>query len=239
MNCPPGVLNQIVVEFDHSMCHKIKFKVNSEGINVWKVVSMPNKVLITCGATYIIRIWTILGLNLWVLNLDYPLPFRWNLMINRFERRKDKYLKALKIQHRIKQKWYKKLLKPKRMHPEANINPLNILEEQNNPKTLKALVSEIKDDKSGILSLRNIDVKNWLNIIMEKKSALDVQIEMLEQNDNPKSTKTHQDPKEEMKQNADEKPIDNIMPVFEVKFEKFGALVDTKIKRRDGEKKEL
>ena len=34
LNKPPGMLDQIVVEFDHSMCHRIKFKVNSEGINV-------------------------------------------------------------------------------------------------------------------------------------------------------------------------------------------------------------
>ena len=155
-------------------------------------------------------------------------------MINRFERRKDKYMKALKIQQKLKQRWYRKSIINKRKPSEAIIDPIDILEKQNDTKTFKTLVSEIKDDKSNCLSLRKIDAKKRLNLVMEKKSALDMQIEML-QNDDPKSTKTHQDHREDMKHNADGKPIANIMPIFEVQFEKLGASVDTRITRIDGE----
>ena len=136
--------DQIVIDYDHSMCHKLKFKVNSEGITVCKVISMPNKVLITCGQSYIVRLWSLLGKSLCVVNLEYPLPYRWDIMINRFERRKEKYIKAVKIRRKLRQKWYKDITKSK---PDASklgiaISPTNMMEKPEEVETFKSLISD-------------------------------------------------------------------------------------------------
>lgn len=89
------------------LLYKLKFKVSHESITNAKVISMPNMVLITCSNSYIIKLWSLLGKNLWILNLEYPLPYKWDLLINRFHQRKAKYLAAIKIKKEIDTKWYR------------------------------------------------------------------------------------------------------------------------------------
>lgn len=92
---------QTVLDLNNKLLHKITFKVNSESITLARIISMPNKVIVTCSNSYIVKLWSLLGYNLCVLNLEYPLPYKWNLMINRFHQRKQKYMEAIKVRKEL------------------------------------------------------------------------------------------------------------------------------------------
>lgn len=137
---------KLSIDLSSKLLYKMKFKANFEAITKTNVVSMPNKVLISCSNSYIVRVWTLFGQNLCVLNLEFPLPFKWNLMINRFHQRKLKYIKAMKIKKKIDEKWYKSKKASMPTTPKRNFLKKDPLEISKEIKTFKTLASENMDN---------------------------------------------------------------------------------------------
>lgn len=140
---------KLVIDLYSKLLYKLKFKVNHEGITEAKIISMPNKVLITCSSSYITRIWSLLGLNLCILNIEYPLPYKWDLKINRFYQRKHKYIEAMRIKKQIDKKWYHARTSTMNNNNKAPYFNRDPLEKHDNIKTFKHLVTENKDDNAG------------------------------------------------------------------------------------------
>jgi len=170
-----------------------------------------------------------------VLNLEYPLPYKWNLMINMFEKRKQKYISAVKIFRKLKNKWYKPKKLERLNSKRHSVSPRKILEKVENVKTFKSLISEIKDNHAPPISLRKIDAKKRLSLEEEKKSPVDMQLDMLENEQPQTTTNNYESIIEEMKYNADGQSIIGKMPVFEITYDKFGGSVETRIARIDGD----
>ena len=139
---------KLVIDLNSKLLCKLRFKVHHESITLAKVVSMPNKILVTCASSYTIRLWSLFGKNLCILNLEYPLPHKWEISIDRFYQRKLKYIAAMKIKKKINSK-----LNAGRnntlIEKSKSMSTLKTsLEKCHSVKTFKHLVSEIKNDTS-------------------------------------------------------------------------------------------
>ena len=74
-----------------------KFRAATEAIFVLTVINIPPKVIITSTNSQIVRIWSLFGESLCVLDIDQPLPYKWKLKISSYFRRKKKFQEALLI----------------------------------------------------------------------------------------------------------------------------------------------
>ena len=171
---------QYVIDMNNKLLQKIMFRANHEAVTLAKIISMPNKVVVTWSNSYIVRIWTLLGFNLCLLNLEYPLPYKWNLMINRFHQRKQKYIEARKILQELEKRWFRRNSLDGDITPKSPFIKKDPLEKDKSIVTFKSLISEMKDNSSSCLTLRKIDAIKRINLEQISKSPLDIQLEMLE-----------------------------------------------------------
>jgi hypothetical protein len=217
---------KLVIDLGSKLLHKLKFKVNHEGITEAKIISMPNKVLVTCSLSYITRIWSLLGLNLCILNLEYPLPYKWELKINRFYQRKHKYIEAMRMKKLIDEKWYdlrKSSTNDDHKLPFFDRDPLEM---NANLKTFKHLVAENKDDPLGLSPLRKIDAHRKSNLEEEKKSSNGNRFEMV-QGSNHYTIKRPDGGRDDMARNHNGAPITGKMPEYIIRNE--GPEIDENI----------
>eukprot|EP00347_Sterkiella_histriomuscorum_P004350 403360783 len=92
-----------IIEHNLNEITHYKFKAASEPIFVLTVINIPPKVIITSTNSQIVRIWSLFGEPLCVLDIDQPLPYKWKLKISSYFRRKKKYLEAVDILSQLHQ----------------------------------------------------------------------------------------------------------------------------------------
>ncbi|CDW75100.1 rna recognition motif [Stylonychia lemnae] len=80
-----------------------KFKAANEAIIVLQVIDIPPKIIITSTNSQIVRIWSIFGDSLCILDIDKPLPNKWKLKISSYFKRKLKFTEAITILKQIEQ----------------------------------------------------------------------------------------------------------------------------------------
>lgn len=216
---------RLIIDISSKLLYKLKFKTNNEAVTRAKIIRMPNQVLITCSNSYTIRLWTLFGQNLWILNLEYPLPFKWNIMINMFYQRKKKYIEAIRIKKEIDRKWYQARNTMISGSPKVQHFRKDPLEKAKGIVVFKSLVLDNKDTSTSWNTLRKIDARKSINKNKDKKSMAELHLEIMNNRTNM-SEKRNEGHREDMAKNVSGNPISGKMPQYELQFDGPGEVIN-------------
>ena len=65
------------------MDHLIKFKAHESEISLLKIFRLPHLRVMSCSVdSRVIKIWTLVGTQMASLNIDMPLPYKWELSMD-------------------------------------------------------------------------------------------------------------------------------------------------------------
>lgn len=161
-NAPSCPAPQLVLDYYDIPCEQtFKFRAFGDAIQVMEVKRIPQPLLLTFSTQSLLRIWSLLGELICVVNVEHPLPYRWRLKINRYDKRQEQYVKAMKL--------FKELEMEQQMRIKHAGNAKSMMDNQRQPEqkhifTFAGLLRQIETtEKSNFqhqdISLRKMEAR--------------------------------------------------------------------------------
>ena len=84
-----------------------KFKASNEQLLVLTIIKVPPKLICTSAGSRVIKMWSVWGEGLCVLDIDQPLPYKWGIQGSAEGQREHKYRKAVEVIKEIESSYRK------------------------------------------------------------------------------------------------------------------------------------
>ena len=162
-DCPLILLNQNKIT---------EFQAHREPLTTLSVLDGPEKRLLTCALDSYVKVWTHDGRLLGSLNINHPLPVKWDLGLNNVSLHRKKILYALKVVESIFKRYKNSVFVTEANNIAVNgfIKDLNTASPQISP----SFVTQDVNEYSGSISTRQ---RAKERVMMDAYSTRDLQFE--------------------------------------------------------------